>query len=103
MGPEKKPEDCQNIQEIRNAIDGIDLEIIQLFARRDEYVREIVKFKEDEKGIVARERKDHVIRKRREWAAGKGLDPDLFEKMFRLVIEKNIQIQFDIYHSSKKP
>jgi isochorismate pyruvate lyase len=103
MGPEKKPEDCENIQDIRDAIDQIDIGIIQMYALRDVYVREIVKFKTDEKGIVAQERKDHVIRKRREWAAGKGLDPDLFEKLFRLVIEKNIQIQFDIYHSSNKP
>ena len=103
MRPAKKPEDCENIQDIRNAIDRIDIKIIQLFAERDVYVREIVKFKADEKGIVAQERKDHVIRKRREWAAEKGLDPDLFEKLFRLVIDKNIQIQFDIYHSSNKP
>ncbi len=103
MGPDKKPEDCENILDIRNAIDQIDLEIIQMFALRDAYVREIVKFKADEKGIVAQERKDHVIRQRREWAAEKGLDPDLFEKLFLLLIEKNIQIQFGIYQSSKKP
>ena len=103
MGPAKKPEACENIQDIRDAIDMIDQEIIQLHASRDAYVREIVKFKSGEKGIVAQKRKEHVLQQRKAWAAEKGLDPELFEKLFGLVIEKNIQIQFDIYNSNNKP
>jgi isochorismate pyruvate lyase len=103
MEPVKKPEACGNIQDIRNAIDEIDHEILQLFAMRDAYVREIVKFKSGDAGIRARERKAHVLQQRRAWAAEMGLDPDLFEKLFGLVIEKNIQIQFDIYNSKNKP
>lgn len=99
----KKPEACENIQEIRNAIDEIDQEIIQLYALRDLYVREIVRFKSDDEGIIAMERKAYVLQQRKAWAAEKGLDPELFEKLFGLLIEKNIQIQFDIYNSNNKP
>jgi isochorismate pyruvate lyase len=102
MGPAKKPEACENIQDIRNAIDEIDQEIIHLHALRDSYVREIVKFKADDEGIIARERKAQVLQQRKAWAAEKGLDPELFEKLFGLIIEKNIQIQFDIYNSNNK-
>ena len=98
----KKPKSCENIQDIRNVIDEIDQEIIQLYALRDSYVREIVKFKSDEEEIHARERKAYVLQQRKAWAAEKGLDPELFEKLFGLIIEKNIQIQFDIYNSSNK-
>ena len=103
MVPAKKPEDCENIQDIRYAIDEIDQEIIRLYALRDSYVREIVKYKSDEEGIIARERKALVLKQRMAWAAEKGLDPELFEKLFGLLIEKNIQIQFDIYNSNNKP
>lgn len=99
----KKPEDCENIEEIRNAIDEIDQEIIQLYASRDSYVREIVRFKSNDEAIHARERKELVLQQRKAWAAEKGLDPELFEKLFGLLIEKNIQIQFDIYNSNDKP
>ncbi len=102
MVPAKEPKACENIQDIRNAIDEIDQEIIQLYALRDSYVREIVKFKSDKEEIHARERKAHVLQQRKAWAAEKGLDPELFEKLFGLIIEKNIQIQFDIYNSSNK-
>ena len=103
MVPVKKPEDCEDIQDIRDAIDEIDKEIIHLHALRDSYVREIVKYKSDDEGIIARERKALVIKQRKAWAAEKGLDPELFEKIFGLIIEKNIQIQFDIYNSNNKP
>ena len=98
-----KPQACGNIQEIRDAIDVIDQEILQLFAQRHEYVKEIVKFKSgDEEGIIARERKELVLKQRKAWADERGLDPKLMEEVFKLVIEKNIQIQFDIYNSTNK-
>ncbi len=103
MVPAKKPEDCENIQDIRYAIDEIDQEIIRLYAQRDSYVREIVKYKSDDEGIIARERKALVLQQRMAWAAEKGLDPELFEKLFGLLIEKNIQIQFDIHNTNNKP
>ena len=103
MVPAKKPEACENIQDIRNAIDEIDQEIIKLHALRDSYVREIVKFKAGDEGIVARERKALVLQQRKAWAAEMGLDPELFEKIFGLIIEKNIQIQFDIHNTNNKP
>ncbi len=103
MLPAKKPRACENIQDIRNAIDEIDQEIILLYALRDSYVREIVKFKSDKEEIHASERKALVLQQRKAWAAEKGLDPELFEKLFGLIIEKNIQIQFDIYNTNNKP
>ncbi|MEN8156930.1 MAG: chorismate mutase [Bacteroidota bacterium] len=98
-----KPKTCSNINEIRDAIDSIDQEILQLFAQRHEYVKEIVKFKSgDEEGIIAKERKDLVLKQRKAWAEEKGLDPKMVEGVFRLLIDKNIQIQLDISNSNNK-
>ena len=98
-----KPRDCDNIQEIRDAIDVIDQEIIQLFAQRHEYVKEIVKFKSgDEEGIIAKERKELVLKQRKAWAEERGLDAKMIEEIFRLLIDKNIQLQFDIFKAKNK-
>jgi isochorismate pyruvate lyase len=103
MKPLIEPQSCNNIQEIRNAIDAIDLEILQLFALRHDYVKEIVKFKSsDEEGIIARERKELVLKQRKEWAEEKGLDGELMEKVFRMLIDRNIEIQLEINKSNNK-
>jgi isochorismate pyruvate lyase len=94
----KKPQACETIDEIREAIDQLDLEIIQLFSLRHEYVKEIVKFKSGDESIVANDRREHVLTQRKAWAEERGLDPEMMEEIFRLLIEKNIQIQFDIYN-----
>lgn len=99
MKDTRKPRACENIGEIRDALDTIDLEIIHLFALRHEYVKEIVKFKSGDDAIIASERKEHVLKQRKAWAEELGLDPGMIENVFRLIIEKNIQIQFDIYHN----
>ena len=99
MKPLIKPKACENIQEIRDAIDVIDLEIVQLLAQRNEYVQEIVKFKSgDEGSIVASERRDLVLKQRKKWAQESGVDPEMMEEIFKLLIEKNIKMQFDLYN-----
>jgi len=98
-----KPQDCETLQEIRDALDAIDLDIIKLFAERHKYVKEIVKFKSsDEKAIIAQERQELVLNQRRAWAEEKGLEGQMMESIFRLLIEKNIQIQVDISNSNNK-
>ena len=98
-----KPKACNNIREIRDAIDVIDREIIQLFQQRHEYVKEIVKFKSsDEEGIIAKDRRDLVLKQRKAWAEERGLDPGMMDKIFKLLINKNIEIQLDISNSNSK-
>jgi isochorismate pyruvate lyase len=103
MKPLIKPKDCNNINEIRDAIDVIDTELLKLLELRNDYVMEIVKFKNnDEKGIIAQERKELVLEQRKKWAEEKGLDAEMVEGIFKLLIDKNIQIQFDISNSNNK-
>jgi len=102
MKSSKKPEACENIGEIREALDQIDMEIIQLFAQRHQYVKEIVKFKSGEEGIIARERREKVLKQRKAWAKESGLEAKMMEDIFKLLIDKNIQLQFDIYNKEDK-
>ena len=98
-----EPLACKNLQEIRDALDGIDREVIELLKERQAYVQEIVKFKgRDEEDIVASERKELVLKQRKAWAEESGLDSDMIEEIFSLLIKKNIQIQFEIQKSSNK-
>jgi len=98
------PESCKSIEEIREAIDGIDYQILKLFSERYEFVKEIVKFKTDEASIIAESRQKEVIEKRREWAVELGLNPDLFEDIFWTLIRYNVQKELEILkNTNAKP
>ena len=74
----------------------IDKEIIALFAKRLEYVCEIVKFKNDVESVVAQDRKNHVIKERGEWAVNQGLDKDTFEQIYRFLLDHNIRKEMEM-------
>lgn len=85
---QKKPAECTNITEVRNEIDSIDKAIIQLLADRFEYVKEVVKYKDNtHDSIIATERRDAVLRCRRMWAEECGLSADVIEQMYDNLIK----------------
>lgn len=88
----KLPLECTNIEEVRNEIDNIDFEIINLLSARFEYVREVVKYKDGTaKGIEAADRRAAVLRTRREWAENAGINPDVIEEMYNRLIAYYIE------------
>ena len=95
----KSPSDCTCKEEIRQQIDVIDKEIIALFAKRFEYVSEIVKFKNDIESVVAQDRKDQVIRERGEWAEKHGLDKNTFEQIYRFLVDHNIGKELEVLNN----
>lgn len=97
----KEIKDCKTIQEIRDSIDEIDYQILTSFEKRLEYVKAIVSFKSDAEGIVAKERQQEVFQKRREWALELGLDPDLFEEIYRTLIDWNVSKEMEIFSNKK--
>ncbi len=92
----KNPCECFSINEIREQIDGIDAQLVRLFAKRTEFVKEITKYKSNNlTEIVAEDRKKHVIKQRSEWAEQHGLDKNIYAKLFELLIDHNIAIEFE--------
>lgn len=99
----KSPADCNCKEEIRAQIDLIDKEIIALFAKRFQYVNEIVKFKTDVESVVAQHRKNQVIKERGEWAENYGLDKDTFEQIYRFLVDHNIGKELEILKKQMTP
>jgi isochorismate pyruvate lyase len=98
----ENPGSCKNIEEIREAIDGIDFQILKLYSKRFEFVKEIVKFKTDEASVIAESRQKEVILKRREWADEMGLNPDFIEEIYRKLIRANVRKELEILNQTKQ-
>ena len=92
----KNPEQCRNIEEIRQEIDKIDLELLKLFAFRDTFVKEIVTYKPDTESVIALERKNYVINERTRIAGQLGLEESVFRKIFTLLVEANIKKELEL-------
>lgn len=98
----KLPHECTNLTEVRNEIDRIDSDIIQLLATRFNYVREVVKYKKNtNESIEASDRRAAVIASRAQWAADKGLDADVIGRIYDILIDYFIQEEKKIITKKK--
>ncbi len=91
------PEKCENMQEIRNAIDLLDRRIIHLIGERFQYVKAAAKFKKNNEEVRAPERFQSMLVKRREWAQEEGLDPDAIEKMYSDLVRHFIAAELEYW------
>ena len=82
----KPPEDCENIEDVRGAIDDLDGEILRLLGRRSRYVAAAARFKTDQESVRAPERQKAMLARRRDWAEREGLDPDFVEGLYRDIV-----------------
>ena len=94
----KRPAECTSINDVRDEIDNIDRVIVELLSKRFQYVKEVVKYKENTPAsIEAPQRRQAVLEARRKWAQEKGLDPDVIEGMYdnliRYFIEEEMKIK----------
>lgn len=88
----KTASECNNIEEVRASIDELDKKIINLLGERFSFVKGIVKFKEkNHDSILAKERFEAVIKSRRKLAEENGLNPDVIENMYRILISYFIE------------
>jgi isochorismate pyruvate lyase len=91
----RPPEACRNLEDVREAIDGLDREILRLLGSRASYVAAAARFKTDPKGVRAPERQRAMLARRREWAEEEGLDPDFVEGLYRNIVSHFVGKEMD--------
>lgn len=97
----KEPQECKSISEIRDGIDVIDKQLIELIGKRFQYVKEIVKFKSNKADVEAKPRYDEVLQVRRQWAIDHGLNPDVVETIYKTLIQYFIDEQMKMLHKQQ--
>lgn len=82
----RPPEDCASIEDVREAIDGLDRGILDLLGQRARYVAAAARFKTDRLSVRAPERQKAMLARRRGWAEERGLDPDFVEDLYGRIV-----------------
>jgi tRNA-Thr(GGU) m(6)t(6)A37 methyltransferase TsaA len=90
-----------SLQEARDSIDIIDGEIIRLLSNRAGYVRQVVTFKKQPEDAYAPARYAEVMRERRRLAEAAGLNPDVIEEMYKLLVNNFIEEELEMLRQRK--
>lgn len=91
MTTPQNPQDCSSMAEVRQGIDALDKQLVQLLRRRAGFIDRATELKQGN-GWPARipERVEEVVMNARREAEAQGLDPDLIEQLWRQLIDWSI-------------
>jgi len=92
---------CNDLQEVRDNIDRLDKQILELIGERGGFVREAARLKSRREEIVDRPRIEAIIARVRKLAEEHGLAPDIAEAVYRNMIDGFITFEgeeFDRLH-----
>ncbi len=98
----KPPEDCENIEHVREAVDALDREIVGLIGRRARYVEAAARFKTGKESVRAPERQKKMIGERRRWAEEEDLDPDMVEGLYKDLISYFVNREMEDWKSTDR-
>ncbi len=95
--PESTEGKLPNIDVLREQIDSLDRELLTVLAKRMELIPQVAEYKRA-KGIARfqPEREKVVIESRRAIAEQLAINPDLVEKIMKLIIEDAHRIEKDV-------
>lgn len=77
---------CTSLDEVRQGIDEIDLNLVSLLAKRGRLVAQAAAFKKTTDDVRAPARFEQVIRKVREMADETGASAEVVEQVYRAMI-----------------
>jgi isochorismate pyruvate lyase len=97
----KSPQKCKNIEEVRREIDNIDAEIIGMIGKRRDFIKAIIKYKNNADDVYATNRYNAVVNERRKLAMKHKLNPDIIEKIYRLMMDYFIGEQLELLNNKK--
>jgi isochorismate pyruvate lyase len=86
----KPPADCMSKDDIRAAIDSLDDDLLQIFARRQQYVRRMAQLKKHPGEAFDHERIETMVEKIKTKAENLGLEGEQVEIVWRTLIDWNV-------------
>lgn len=92
---------CNSLEEAREEIDKLDIQIVELIAARNEYIKQIAHFKDSIDDIKAEDRINEVISRAREKAISLDLSPNLINDLFVRMIDGMIESEVEEFKNAK--
>lgn len=92
---------CTTLEEVRNEIDKVDQEIIELIAKRKDMVKHASTFKHSVEEIKAQDRVDDVLNKVRHQALTLSLSPNLIAEIYQRMIDDMVETEIAQFRNVK--
>jgi len=91
---------CNSLEEVRQEIDLLDVQIVELIGARNSYIKQAAKFKNTVEEVKAPERIDEIMSKVRHKALTLGMSPNLLEEIYTIMIDEMVESEIAEFRNS---
>jgi len=98
----KAPEDCRTMTDVREGVDTLDRELVQLLVRRQGYMDAAARIKPNRDAVYDADRIEDVVTKVLTEARAQGLSADIAEPVWRKLIERCIAHEFEEWDATRE-
>ena len=93
--------ECHSLEEVRQYIDEVDDQIIELIAARNSYVKQAAQFKHSIEEIKGKERMEAVMDRVRFKAMEFGVSPNLLSNLYKTMIDEMVEAEIAEFRNAK--
>lgn len=93
---------CSTLEEARSEIDTLDKEIVELIAKRNNYIKQIAHFKTSVEEVKAEERISDVISHVRAQAISLDLSPNLINDLYVRMINEMVESEISEFKNAQR-
>lgn len=84
---------CSSLQEVRDEIDKIDTQLVELISERSHLIRQAAGFKESVEEVKAQDRIDDIMQRVRKKAIELDVNPNMISELFKIMIDEMVETE----------
>ena len=93
---------CNSLQEVRDEIDIIDTQLVDLISQRSHLIRQAAAFKESVDEVKAEDRIDDIMQRVRKRAIELNINPNMISELFTIMIDEMVETEISEFRNDKK-
>jgi isochorismate pyruvate lyase len=93
---------CNSLQEVRNEIDKIDMQLVDLISERSHLIRQAAAFKNSVDEVKAEDRIDDIMQRVRKRAIELNINPNMISELFTIMINEMVETEISEFRNDGK-
>ncbi len=85
--------ECHSLQEVRDEIDLLDADIVNLISQRSHLIRQAAAFKNSVDEVKAQDRIDAIMQNVRKKGIELNINPNMLSELFRIMIDEMVEME----------
>lgn len=92
---------CNSLEEVREEIDKIDTQLVEMISERSHLIRQAAAFKNSVDEVKAEDRIDFIMQRVRQKAIELNVSPNMISELFTIMINEMVETEISEFRNTE--